>query len=204
MESLLLKGFLIGFSIAAPVGPIGALCIKRSIIEGQRAGLVTGLGAASADAVYGLIAAFGLTAITSFLVGQHFWFGLLGGIFLCYLSYKTFISEVKVRDEQESPISLGKAYLSTFGLTLTNPMTIISFIAVFTGLGLASQSRSPTDPLVIVVGVFIGSAFWWLILSGLSGWFGKRLNNSTLRWVNYVSGIIIGLFGIVAIFQALQ
>src|SRR5215470_8265867 len=132
----LLKGILIGFAIAAPVGPIGVLCIRRSLAEGQRMGLVTGLGAATADAGYGCVAGFGLTAVSGFMVGQKLWLGLLGGLFLLYLGARTFFSKPV---DQAAPVAgkgLSSAYLSTFLLTLTNPMTILSFAAVFAGFGL--------------------------------------------------------------------
>src|SRR5688572_12269534 len=125
------KGLLIGFSIAAPVGPIGVLCIRRSLADGRQVGLATGLGAATADAAYGAVAGFGLTAISSFLVGQRLWLGLLGGIFLCYLGFRTFISRPAEQTAETRSGGLASAYLSTLLLTLTNPMTILSFVAVF-------------------------------------------------------------------------
>ena len=132
-----LKGLLIGFSIAAPVGPIGLLCIQRTIANGRTSGLVTGLGAATADGLYGVVAAFGLTAISSFPVGQQFWFRLVGGIFLLYLGTKAFLSKPAGKAATSSQGSLFSAYGSTVFLTITNPMTILSFAAVFAGLGLA-------------------------------------------------------------------
>src|SRR5688572_6978734 len=128
----LLKGLAIGFCIAAPVGPIGVLCIRRSLAEGTLIGLATGLGAATADAAYGCVAAFGLTAISDFLVGQKFWLGLLGGIFLCYLGVRTFFTKPApgMESRLQAVSGLGSAYVSTLFLTLTNPMTILSFVAV--------------------------------------------------------------------------
>ena len=136
--SFLPKGLIIGFSIAAPVGPIGVLCIRRTLAEGWPSGLVSGLGAASADAIYGSIAGFGLAFISNFLVSQQFWLRLVGGIFLCYLGTRTLLS----RPAEQAPVGknggLLAAYGSTLFLTLTNPMTIISFVAIFAGLGLAA------------------------------------------------------------------
>ncbi|HVY71914.1 MAG TPA: LysE family transporter, partial [Verrucomicrobiae bacterium] len=128
--ALFLRGFLIGLSIAAPVGPIGVLCIRRTLASGRLAGFITGMGAASADAIYGAVAGFGLTAITSLLVGQQFWFRLLGGIFLVYLGVKTFMSKPARSSASSTNQSLAVMYVSTLFLTLTNPATILSFIGV--------------------------------------------------------------------------
>src|SRR5271157_4875386 len=136
---LLLKGVIIGFSIAAPVGPIGVLCIRRSLAEGRQIGLATGLGAATADAAYGGVAGFGLTIISGFLVGHRVWLGFLGGLFLCYLGIRTFLSGPAEQAAEIRGGGLCSAYLSTLFLTLTNPMTILSFVAVFAGFGLGAS-----------------------------------------------------------------
>jgi threonine/homoserine/homoserine lactone efflux protein len=229
--NILLRGLIIGVSIAAPVGPIGVLCIRRTLANGRTSGLFSGLGAATADACYGSVAAFGLTFISSLLVGQQFWFRLIGGAFLCYLGVKTWmekpasiVENEKGNSEElvqtpntignESPIKRslepnkepgnGKGlladYLSTFFLTVTNPMTILSFAAIFAGLGIASSSGSPVSALILVLGVFLGSGLWWLTLSSLVNLFRARfLKPVALRWVNRISGTIITGFGIVAL-----
>lgn len=193
--SFLIKGVIIGFSIAAPVGPIGVLCIRRSLAEGQRMGLATGLGAATADAVYGCIAGFGLTAVSSFLVGQKAWLGFLGGLFLCYLGVRTFITKPAEKPAEVGGGGLFSAYLSTFFLTVTNPMTILSFIAVFAGFGLGASSDywSATS---LVVGVFIGSGLWWLLLSTGVALFRSRVNSNWMAAVNRASGVIMLAFGL--------
>src|SRR6266705_458537 len=134
--SFLLRGVAIGFSIAAPVGPIGVLCIRRTLAQGRLCGFVTGLGAATADAVYGCIAGFGLTAVSNLLVSQQTWLRLLGGLFLCYLGGKPFFDKPVEKSALSSGGAVTGAYASPFVLTLTNPMTILSFAAVFAGLGL--------------------------------------------------------------------
>jgi len=201
--TFLLRGLAIGFSIAAPVGPIGVLCIRRTLAEGWAAGLVSGLGAASADAIYGSIAGFGLAFISNFLVSQQTWLRLIGGVFLCYLGTKTLLTKPA---EQASP-GKGKglmgAYASTFFLTLTNPMTIISFAAIFAGLGLAGTGGNYASAGVLVLGVFSGSALWWFILSGGVGLFRARFNPAGLRWVNRISGAIIIGFGLFALLSAI-
>jgi threonine/homoserine/homoserine lactone efflux protein len=197
--SFLLRGLIIGFSIAAPVGPIGVLCIRRTLAEGRTSGLVSGLGAATADAIYGCVAGFGLTFISSILISQQVWLRLVGGGFLCYLGPKTFLSRPAEQAASAEGNGLVGAYASTFFLTLTNPMTILSFAAIFAGLGAASASGNYASAGVLVLGVFIGSALWWLILSGGVGLFQARFNPHGLWWVNRISGVIITGFGLLAL-----
>lgn len=198
--SLFLRGLIIGFSIAAPVGPIGVLCIRRTLADGRAPGLVSGLGAASADAVYGTIAAFGLTFISALLVGGQFWLSLIGGLFLLYLGITTFRARPAEQAAQASGRGLIGAYVSTFALTLTNPATILSFVAVFAGLGLAADTNGDYwAAALLVLGVFTGSALWWLLLSGGVSLFRARFDGRAMAWVNRISGAIIGLFGIAAL-----
>jgi len=197
--NFLLRGFIIGLSIAAPVGPIGVLCIRRTLNNGRAAGLVSGLGAASADAIYGCIAGFGLTFVSNFLVGGQFWLRLIGGIFLCYLGVKTFLSKPADQAAAAKANGLAGMYASTFFLTLTNPMTIISFAAVFAGLGLTSSNGNFATAAWLVSGVVLGSASWWLILSGLVGLLRARFQARGLQWVNRISGLIIASFGLFAL-----
>jgi threonine/homoserine/homoserine lactone efflux protein len=192
----LLKGVIIGFSIAAPVGPIGLLCIRRTLAEGRTAGLVSGLGAATADAIYGCIAGFGLTFISTLLISQQVWFRVIGGLFLCYLGLKTFLSRPAAQTASAKGNGLIGAYASTFFLTLTNPITILSFAAIFAGLGVASTSGNYISASVLVLGVFSGSALWWLLLSGGVAFFQTKFNIRELKWVNRISGIVILLFGL--------
>jgi threonine/homoserine/homoserine lactone efflux protein len=201
--SFLLKGLVIGFCIAAPVGPIGVLCIRRSLAEGMAIGFATGLGAATADAAYGGVAAFGLTAISDFLVGQKFWLALIGGIFLLYLGVQTFISKPAEQPANVQGRGLAGAYVSTFVLTLTNPMTILSFVAVFAGIGFGAVGNY-VDATILVLGVFLGSAAWWLILSSGVGLLRSRVNDTWMRAVNRLSGAIIFAFGIYALSRVVR
>lgn len=201
--SLFIKGLVIGFSIAAPVGPIGILCIKRTLTSGRLAGLVSGLGAATADAVYGCIAAFGLTFISSFLIHQQSWLRLLGGAFLCYLGIKTIFTKPTEYSSRSNQLGLVNAYGSTFILTLTNPLTILSFAAIFAGLGLLDVKGNYLSSVAIVLGVFIGSACWWILLSTGVSMFRTRFTPTGLLWVNRISGLIILAFGIAALYTGL-
>jgi threonine/homoserine/homoserine lactone efflux protein len=193
--SFLFRGLVIGFSIAAPVGPIGVLCIRRTLAEGRASGLVSGLGAATADAVYGSVAGFGLTLISSFLVDQQAWLRLIGGAFLCYLGIRTLLAAPAQVAASVQGNGLVGAYVSTLFLTLTNPLTILSFAAIFAGLGLASASGKFSSAAILVLGVFTGSAAWWLLLSGGVSLLRSRFDARAMRWVNRVSGIIITVFG---------
>jgi len=201
MLSLLLKGLIIGFSIAAPVGPIGVLCINRSLHDGWRIGMATGIGAAAADGIYGVIAGFGLTFISSFMLNHSWWIKLIGGLFLLYLGGKTLLSRPpKQLTLTHANSSLARAFITTFFLTLTNPMTILSFTAVFAGLGLGSVSTSYAEAGILVAGIVAGSALWWLLLSaGVAMIFRNRINRSILSWANFASGFIIIVFGIVSL-----
>ena len=194
-----LKGLIIGFSIAAPVGPIGVLCIHRTLAQGRTSGLISGLGAATADAIYGCIAALGLTFISSLLINQQIWLRLIGGAFLCYLGLKTFLSQSIQKPANTQGNTLVSAYASTFFLTLTNPMTILSFAAIFAGLGVTSTSGNYVLAMVLVLGVFIGSALWWLLLCAGIGIFQTKLTPRRLQWVNRISGVMITMFGLVAL-----
>jgi len=197
--SLLAQGIIIGFSIAAPVGPIGVLCIRRTLAHGRLSGLVSGLGAATADLVYGCIAGFGLTFISQFLIDQQDWLRLVGGLFLLYLGIKTFLAKQAEKELATSHQNLWGDYLSTFFLTLTNPVTILSFVAIFAGLGIANTSGDYAAALSLVLGVFTGSMLWWLLLSVGASFFQNKLKGNGLLWINRFSGVLIAGFGVVAL-----
>jgi threonine/homoserine/homoserine lactone efflux protein len=199
-----LKGLLLGFSIAAPVGPIGILCIRRTLADGRASGLVSGLGAATADAVYGCVAAFGLTLISNLILGLRTWLNLAGGAFLCYLGVRTLLAQPAEEAAPAGDGGLWRAYLSTFFLTLTNPMTILSFAATFAGLGLAGVSGGYGASVALVLGVLTGSALWWLLLSGGVSLFRARFDARALRWLNRISGLVLLGFGLWALLSLLR
>lgn len=194
--SPLLKGLIIGFSIAAPVGPIGLLCIRRSMANGRLAGFISGLGAATADAIYGIVAALGLTAIASVLVAHRQSLQLGGGIFLVYLGVSTLRARPALQAAPTKPARTRLAdYASVFALTLTNPMTILAFLGIFAGVGLDPRTGG-LGAATLVLGVFLGSAAWWLVLSAFAGWLGTRLRHGGLRAINVLSGSIVIGFGL--------
>ena len=201
MFLLLLKGLIIGFAIAAPVGPIGILCIQRSLHDGFKIGLMTGMGAALADGTYGLIAGFGLTAISSILVNHQLWIRIIGGLFLIYLGIKTLLTPPRDRStERNSDKSPWHAFATTYILTLTNPMTILSFVAIFAGLGLGAAETNYINAIFLVVGITLGSAIWWLLLSGGVAYIlHKRVTSSSMRIINWMSGSVLIIFGLIAL-----
>ena len=197
MIFLFFRGLILGLAIAAPVGPIGLLCIRRSLSYGTVAGLLSGLGAATADGVYGAIAAFGLAFISDFLTDQTQWLGIIGGLFLCYLGITTFLSKPADKPAEISRTGLIGAYLSTLGLTLTNPATILSFVLLFAGF--APTELGYGQAVVMVGGVFLGSALWWLLLSSGVSRLRHWLTPGRLVWVNRMFGVLITGFGVVAL-----
>jgi threonine/homoserine/homoserine lactone efflux protein len=202
--SLLLGGFALGFTIAAAVGPISLLVIRRTLAEGRTVGLASGLGVATADATYGAIAAFGLTALTDLLIDGRRAFGMIGGLFLLWLAVQTMRAVPgQAADASATAVRRGLpgAYLSTFALTITNPMTILSFAALFVGLGVTGGDVP--GAALLTLGVFLGSAAWWVLLTALVGTLRTRLSPSALRRVNIFSGLVIGAFALVALGSAL-
>lgn len=200
MLALFIKGLIIGFAIAAPVGPIGVLCIQRSLHDGFKIGLMSGLGAALADGTYGLIAGFGLTALSSLLIDHQFWIRLIGGLFLLNLGVKLFLTPPREKSAGNSDRSPWHALGTTFLLTLTNPATILSFIAIFAGLGLSQTSSDYVHAIVLVLGITLGSAIWWMLLSGgVAFILHHRLSPAVMKNINRVSGLIILSFGIYAL-----
>ena len=201
--ALVLRGFILGFTIAAAVGPISLLVIRRTIAQGRLYGLVSGFGVATADATYGSIAAFGLAAITDVLVNARVALGLAGGVFLLGLAWQTIRSSPT---EAATPAPTGRrgyagAYLSILALTMANPMTILSFGALFAGLGVTTGATGGAAS--VVVGVLLGSATWWVVLTTVVGRLRGRMTSSWIQRINIGSGVLIGAFALVAIASAL-
>jgi threonine/homoserine/homoserine lactone efflux protein len=200
--TIFLKGILIGFAMAVPIGPIGIMCIRKTLAEGRLRGLIIGLGAATADFFYGCVAAFGITIISDTLVSQRIWIRLIGGLLLLYLGVRTFR---KLPADPNIPLNdkgIFRSYLSSLLITITNPLTIFAFIAVFAALGLENEAIIFSG-LALVVGVFAGSFLWFLSLSSSVMLFRKKLDLIGLRWVNRIAGILIIISGIIAIVSIL-
>lgn len=196
----LLKGLIIGFSIAMAIGPIALLCLARTIERGRLSGLAIGLGAATADGMYGLVAGFGLTFITSFLTEHDLWIRLVGGIFLLYLGMKIFLSKPNSTRATIKETGLFKSYLTTVFLTLTSPMTILVFMTIFAGLGTGTELVSDyLSSSFLILGVFAGSASFYFLLSFFVAIFRTRMTIKHLSFGSKLSGIIIGVFGVTSI-----
>jgi len=192
----LVRGLIVGFSIAAPVGPIGLLCVRRSLAHGRATGFASGMGAATADAIYGAIAGFGITAVSNLLIEWRSAFELIGGAVLLWLAWTTArsVPPERAAEVETTRSGLLGAWLSTFSLTLTNPATILSFAAVFGGLGLVGGDATRAGSLVF--GVFTGSALWWLTLALGVGAFRARITRDWMVWINRISGGILAVFGL--------
>ena len=203
MIALLLKGFAVGFAIAVPVGPIGVLCIRRSLAHGVRAGLAVGMGAAVADACYGAVAGFGLSTVSAYLLAVEEILGIAGGLVLITLGLRTVLAEPSHTQATVTGKSLWSAFLGTFLLTLTNPASVLSFLAIYAGLGLAT-ALSATGASVFVLGVLLGSATWWFILANVAGSLRGHMNRDWMQTLNRLSGSLVLLFGMVVLVVSLQ
>jgi threonine/homoserine/homoserine lactone efflux protein len=190
---------VLGFSIAAPVGPIGVLCIQRTLSKGRLSGFVSGLGAASADAVYGAIAGFGVTALSSLLLDYRTGIRVGGGLLLLALGVQSFRAEPAETAASSADVrGLAGDYGSTFLLTVTNPLTVLAFVGVFAGLGVGA-SGDLTDAAILVGGVFLGSALWWFVLSLGVSRFRSRFTRPVMRRVNQLAGAVVVGFGLLAL-----
>ena len=195
--SLFPQGALIGISVAAPVGPMAVLCIRRTLARGRGVGMLSGFGIATADALYGAIAAFGLSSISSFLIDIQDLVRLVGGAFLLWLGWRTFVTKAIgiSRTADRGRVQGAGAFLSTLGLTLTNPTTILSFVAIFSGIGFVNDDVGTASAVALVTGVFTGSTLWWTILISGTALLGNKLTATRLTLINRASGLIILTFG---------
>ncbi len=195
--TLFAKGIFIGFAMAVPIGPIGIMCIRKTLTGGRLRGLIIGLGAATADLLYGCVAAFGLTVVSSTLVSQRIWIRLIGGALLLFLGIRTFRAkpaDPKLRIQSSGMIV---SYFYTVFLTLTNPLTVFAFIAVFGTFGIGGLLGYGSAS-ALVVGIFLGSCLWFLLLSSGVILFKDKLDIVGLQWVNRIAGILIIISGVIA------
>lgn len=193
---LFAKGVALGIAIAAPVGPIGVLCIRRTLIHGTRFGILTGIGAAFADGLFGLIAAFGMVALSAWLITLRDSLHLIGGTVLAVLAVRTLLHAGHIERDPETGRTESSeitAVVTAFLLTLSNPMTILTFATAFTAVGLA-ETLSIASGLILVAGVLVGSASWFTALSFIVSATGGRLTPRTLLWIDRVAGVLLLLF----------
>lgn len=192
-----LKGIAVGFIIAAPVGPVGMMCIHRTITDGKKFGFVTGLGAAIADTLYGCIAAFGLGFLAAELINYQMPLRGFGGAVLCVIGLRALLNRRAPNPAAPKRDQLFRVFVSTFIITVTNPLTILSFVAIFAAIGIAEVREQMGWGIALVAGVFIGSAAWWVLLTSIAGIFHERLDDTTAIWVGRFSGVVILGFGLV-------
>lgn len=195
MLILFLQSIVIGLAIAAPVGPIGIICIRTTIVQGILPGLAVGMGAAMADAMYAVAAGLGLAAITKFLLDITPILKFGGSIFLLYLGITFFLKKTHYSNGPGSnKKNIGKTFISTFFLTLTNPVTMLSFLGIMSALEVEATNKK--EVAALIMGVLIGSALWWVVLVGAVSFTAKRLNENILNYINRISGVILIAFAI--------
>lgn len=202
--SFFLKGLLVGLAVAAPVGPMSVLCVRRCLNDGVLAGLLSGLGIAAADAAYAAAAGFGLASVSRFLLDHQFALRTVGGLALIGIAVRIFFAALPTAEKNATQGTLPGAFLSCFLLTLANPTTILSFLAIFAGLGLVEQTQDYGVAASLVLGVFLGSTLWWVLLTGAIGTLRTRLTLTALVWINRLSAAILLAFGLWALASLLD
>lgn len=198
------QGIIIGFTLAVPIGPIGILCIRRSLIGGPRSGLIVGLSGATADVVYALTATLGLSLIIEFVDSHQLWMRLIGGLFLLVAGFQLARSQPAGHTPTMWERTEARASLSIFFLALTNPLTLFAFIAAFTAIGVHRIASQMSLVVLLVAGVFIGSLSWFTLLTGLARVFRQRLGAGGIRLINRIAGALLMLFGAVGVYLALR
>jgi len=200
----LLKGIIVGFSLAAPVGPIGVLCVRRTLAHGGWRGFVVGLSSASADVVYAIIAAFGVTLISDFVAGHQQWLRLIGGIFLLALGFYTFRSRPDTHVPSKWINREARVYFSTLLLALANPLTLFAYAAALSGIGIENIRSDSVYLTMLVTGVFLGSLLWSSLLTTLARIFKEKVSTRGLAIVNNVAGSLLMLFGAIGLLTGLS
>jgi threonine/homoserine/homoserine lactone efflux protein len=197
-----IRGLAVGLIIAAPVGPVNVLCIRRTIEKGWKSGIRSGLGAAVADTLYGAVAGFSISLVIRFLIHEEFWIRLIGGTLLMGIGVISYCRPPRSLQAGEDHSSANSDFISTLFLTATNPTTVLSYLAVLATLGLGKQ-RPLWQTFLLVVGIFCGSMTWWITLTSGVNLLRKRVTDRTMHWINHVAGIAIGCFGLVNVLLSL-
>lgn len=192
------NGIILGFSASIPLGPIGLICIQKTLNRGRWAGIVSGAGAATSDTFFAIIAAFGISIISDFIEQQQFTLRIIGSIILLLLGLKIFLTNpaIQIRKQKGKKNNLLGDFISIFFLTLSNPITVFVFGAVFASSGLIKVNNTFFDLIQIVIGVFVGAMLWWLILTNFVNMFRAKFRLKRLWWINKITGAVIVIFGI--------
>ncbi len=198
---LLLRGVLAGLAIAAPVGPVNVLCMSRTITKGRLHGIASGLGAAAADTFYGSIAGFSITFVIDWMLREEFWIRLVGGLILIGIGIVYYVKKPKSLKDAGDGEGAHSDFATTALLALTNPTTVLSFLAVLAVLGLG-ESRPKTLTLFLVAGIFVGSMLWWIVLALITGHFRERFDDRAVLWMNRIAAFAICGFGVVTMLLA--
>jgi len=196
------RGTIIGFVMAAPIGPVNMLCMQRTLDAGRVSGIVSGLGAALADAFYAGIAGFGLTLVSEFLSIYAFWLRIIGGLFICVLGFRVMFRKPSKHSTASYDKDSFRSFSSTLFLTLTNPTTVFSYGLMFAAFGVSDIPHDTGTATFLVLGVFTGSILWWIILSTVIGRFRANLGPADLRRIVRISGIVIAGFGVFVLASA--
>lgn len=199
-----LKGLVVGFFMAAPIGPMGNLCIHRTLSNGRTSGLISGLGAVTADGLYSAVAAYGLTVVSDFIASKQHWFSLVSGIFLVYLGIRIFLTRSSAKDAGGRGKNLAGDYVSALFITLANPLVVIAFVAIFAGLGIGSSGMDMFRATGIVLGVVSGSALCWALLSLWVGALRRKMSDATLNFMHKTFGTVILMFAAAAFYLVIK
>ncbi len=191
--SYIVDGLVVGFSASVPLGPIGVLCIQRTLNKGRLSGFISGLGAAMSDTIYAIIAGFSLSFIVGFIETQLLWIQIIGAVILISMGLKIYNTNPaeQLRRQKRNTKTLIQDFFSTFFITIANPLAIFLFLAFFAGLGVVAKEQTMFDQLALILGVFLGAATWWLILTSLISLFRSKINLRRLYWINKIAGGVI-------------
>ncbi|MDR3646746.1 MAG: LysE family transporter [Candidatus Babeliales bacterium] len=201
---LFLDGFILGLAVAAPIGPVGVLCIKKTLSSGLGVGLSSGFGASIAKVCYGIVVGFGLTSVSNFLINYNTYISIIGAAFLTYLGIKIFMTKPDMNCNEAQKENKVTAFITMFMLTIMNPMTVLSFLAVFSGLGIANTAASYSNGCTLIAGIFSGSMSWWIFLCTIVNLFRQKINSNVLSWINKISGVVIVSFAVIIILNVVR
>ncbi len=202
--SFIIQGITIGILVSVPVGPVAVLAIQRSLNKGFKSGFITGIGAASADIIYAVIAGFGITFISDFLIDNQIYIRIVGGLFLIFIGFKIFSSNPakQIRKHRTKGNNYFKDFLTSFFVTVSNPLTILAFGAIFASFNMVDKESGFISIFVLIITVFSGALLWWVALTAITTIFKNKIRLRNILWINRITGMLIILFAILLIISA--